>query len=503
MIYDLNSTKKEYFDDKVYDICIIGGGVAGITLAKYLNEGMRIILLEAGGSDFTVASQDCYKGENSGFPYYDLDGCRARYLGGTSNWWGGYCHELSEADFEKKPNIPKSGWPICKRDLDLYRDESRKILDLDKTTNNLPLFKPYLGMKTETFQTSDFEFSPPTNFRIKFETTLKSKKNLECFINANVTDLTLSSALDHANSVEITNYNFDKYTVRAKRFVLAAGGIENARLLLNFNKQQKKGIGNEHGLVGSYFSDHPHCVAGQFILEDRPKKAIMQLGINKNGNLNFTIGTTSTFERSAPYPATTLLLGLNSNLFTKNHGGFKEKIRNIVCSSSTLKGMADWYAEKEIACLDDGTLHIEADQFPNSSSMVSLSNKSDAFGLRRVNLKWHFTEQDVIGAKHTVRLFAKTFAQEGIGRIKLDEWVLSDAKTFPQKLSGGEHHMGTTRMAANQKEGVVDSNLKVFGLDNLYIAGSSVFPTYGKVNPTFSIVQLTLRLAHHLNGSTV
>ena len=355
-------------------------------------------------------------------------------------------------------------------------------------------------MDNTNFTALKFHFSfPPTNFRTKYENSLKNRNNIHCFINANVTDLHLVSSLDTAKSVEVTNYNHETFIVHAKIFVFAAGGIENARLLLNFNKQQKEGIGNAAGLLGKYFSDHPHGVIGQFILEDLQKKKIEQLNINKNSNLLFPIVTRGSYEKKSASPPMTILLGLNPNLFSENHGGFKEKVRSIICSTSWTKELADWYTEKNIACLEDGTIHIETDQSPNEHSMITLSDEKDAFGLKRVNLHWDFTEQDIIKIKHNIRLFAETFARENIGRIKLEEWVLSKDAIFPKSISGGEHHMGTTRMAKSRKFGVVDKNLRVFGMRNLYIGGSSVFPTYGKVNPTFTIVQLTLRLAEHLN----
>lgn len=502
MFYDLNKTDRNFFFDKSYDVCIIGGGVVGITLAEYLKEEARVVLLEAGDVNITTISQNCYKGNNTGFPYYNLENCRARYLGGSSNWWGGFCHELSVEDFEEKPGIPLSGWPISKEDLDPYREESFKILDIKTENNdekNFDLLKPHLNINTNEFKAIKFHYSPPTNFKEKYEDTLKNKRNLDCFINANVTDLHLNTSLDSAKSIEVKNYNYDTFTVHAKIFIMATGGIENARLLLNFNTQQKAGIGNAEGLVGKCFSDHPHGLVGQFILEDRHKRAIKRLNIEKNTTLLFPIATTGHYEKKSVFPATTILLDLNPKLVAENGEGFKEKIRNIICSISWTKDLAEWYAEKEIACLEDGMIHIETDQRPNTNSSISLSNEKDYFGLRRVELKWAFTARDVIGIKQNIKLFAEVFAKNNIGRVKLEKWVLEEGSSFPSSIAGGKHHMGTTRMAKSKEFGVVDQNLKVFGIDNLFLGGSSVFPTYGKVNPTFTIVQMTLRLVDHIH----
>jgi choline dehydrogenase-like flavoprotein len=147
-------------------------------------------------------------------------------------------------------------------------------------------------------------------------------------------------------------------------------------------------------------------------------------------------------------------------------------------------------------------LTTRQEQAPNPDSRVTLSTEKDALGLPRARLDWQLTELD----KRTMRTFYQVLGREmgrtGTGRVQIRDWLLSDDRTWPSFVSGGWHHMGTTRMSGDPKQGVVDANSRVHGLANLYIGGASVFPTAGAVNPTLTLVAMSLRLADHLKAST-
>ena len=175
---------------------------------------------------------------------------------------------------------------------------------------------------------------------------------------------------------------------------------------------------------------------------------------------------------------------------------FKEKLRDVICST-------DWSLNMlKDRCHYDGDFRISAEQIPNPESRIIIGSEVDKLGLKRAVLSWKFQEIDKSTFREATMHFAKLFVERNLGRVKIDDWVFSsDAKFpgFPQEV-GGNHHMGTTRMGATSSEGVVDRNQKVFGINNLYVAGSSVFTTVGYVNPTFSIIQTSLRLADHINA---
>jgi len=517
MIYNINDVDLDHFDKKKYDFCIVGAGFAGITLALNLDKKYKVLLLEAGDYEYSTESQDIFKGKVVGHDYWRLEDSRIRCFGGSSSVWGRWAIPYEERDFEEKPYAKLSGWPIKKKDLDPYLEQTNDIFEMSKA------FKPYSNAKgwddVLKKPNEDFEgfyiTETPIDFKEKFGPQIKNSKNIDCYLNANLTDMTLSE--DHSSivGVEVKDYDKKTYYPKAKTYVLATGGLENARLLLSFNKQAKNGIGNKTDLVGRHFCDHPQFQAGTFILEDKIKEAFKTkeyhsehkflrptdklMKNNKILNFGIRIETEKFLSKS-----------VKDKTFYRS---FKDNIRGLVCESEWLtrlfvkyyKDGSRLYCEtKDIEKkVRDGRIVYNGEQIPNPKSRITLDkNDVDMFGMKRLVLDWNFSQIDLKSAREGVLSFAKVFAEKNIGRVQVDDWILSDKIDFPTIEHGrpGPHHICTTRMGDTPKEGVVDRNCKVFRIDNFYIAGSSVFSTTGEVNPTFTIVQMTLRLADHLNA---
>lgn len=512
MIFNLNETTASHFLEETYDVCIIGAGFAGITLALNLDKNLKVLLLEGGDYDFTVESQDIYKGKIIGHDYWRLEDSRARCFGGTSNIWGRWMVPLEDRDFEKKPYAKLSGWPITKKDLDPYLKQTNDMFEMSKAYKPISNTSEWdLALKNPN---KDFEgfYIPisPVDFKEKFGSEIKKRKNIFCYLNANLTDMTLIDDLSSLKEIEVRNYKDEIYKVSANRFVLATGGIENARLLLSFNKQCKQGIGNNNDLVGRYFNDHPQFKVGTFILENNIIKAMQSDEYHSEHKF---LRPSNLFMKE--HSVLNFGIRIETSNFLKEHANpniFKSKLRKIVCQSEWLTNMlvtyykdgSRLYCEKpDISKIDDGLLVCNSEQVLNPLSRVILDKEVDKFGMRRSALNWQLTELDKSTVRKGIMAFAKMFASEKLGRVKIDKWVLDENDKFPSMDYGrvGPHHMCTTRMSNTPKEGVVDSNQKVFDIDNLYIAGTSVFSTGGEVNPNFSMVQMTLRLAEHLNIS--
>lgn len=499
MIIDLEQAERPLLDG-TYDVCISGAGVAGIVLAVHLaDSGRRVLLLEGGGLEYSDESQDLYKGDIVGREYFNLDATRLRFLGGTSNHWGGRCRPLDSSDFLDRPAISGIGWPIGRTDLDPYLKRAIAILEIEDFPDDRILPGSNERLKEITFRSSDVRFQD------KYLDYLESSDLVTLLINANLIDISLDTERGEVSSYQFRSYRREKpFAANAHTYVLAMGGIENARALLTANRQRPKGLGNEHDLVGRYFMDHPHFDIGYYIFDS-------------SGDLG------ETTRNWAPTPSLLSAEGIaNCGLriiparSTKDEilATAKSSLRSIICDSQiatelTRKFRPSFSCRKksrgklaELPFDNAGRFQVASEPVPNRNSRVLLTKETDRFGQPRVALDWQLSPLD----KRTIRtcglVVGEYFAEQGLGRIKLDDWVLSDSADFPGFGGGqevaGHHHVGTTRIGATAADGVVDGDCRVFGIRNLYVAGSSVFRTAGHVNPTMTIVQLALRLGEKL-----
>jgi len=508
MIADLNETDGDPFRDKVFDVCICGAGVAGITLALRLSRHLSVLLLEAGGKEYSERSQEVYGGRSVGRDYFDLRATRLRYLGGSSNHWSGWCRPLDPVDFRQKWYAAFTGWPIRIEDLTQYLAEARDVLDIHaqespEVDDSFRIISTEIS-RAGDFRSIEFEWStPPARIGEKFLPRLDSAQNVICYLNANVVDIHLMDNKATVDRVEVHNYSGNAFHADVRCLVLAAGGIENPRILLNSHTQAEKGIGNQHDNVGRFFSEHPHHVVGEFIVADDVRERLPRHWRRWFDAYEFFSPT----ERCM-YENEILNIGLRLQHYTREPGTFKERLKRIICYSELAESAYEGLSQEEIPCLDrrhvEGVLRCASEQAPNPSSRVRLDSDIDRFGNRKVAIDWQLSEMD----KRTIRVatfrFGETLANLNLGRLRVVDWLLTgdDDLNLPglgQDELAGNHHLCTTRMANAPRDGVVDSHQRVFDTDNLYIVGSSVFPTGGHSNPTLTIVQMTLRLADHLN----
>ena len=473
-----------------YDVCIAGAGIAGITLAVLL-EKKRVLLLEAGGKNFSEISQSLYKGQIIGHEYFDLDTARLRFLGGTSNHWAGWCRYLDPHDFERRSHIEGSGWPIDFEDVDAYLPVALKILEIDPFASNRVL-EGSDGM----FEEFDLRVNA-INFKDKYTDLLDKSDKIDVLLNANVVDIILNTENGRVATFDVRGYSGKSLQVNADNFVLAMGGIENARALLNANKQLPSGIGNENDLVGRYFMEHLVFTLGYYTVDSTSTN----IGTDER---EFIAPSPAFQERSQIANCGLRLLKVVAAAKEQGLlGSVKSLSKETICESAILIDLLRsirWFR-----CPPPfdraGLVRAASEQVPNPHSRVLLNQEIDLFGLRQVSLDWRLTPLDKETLRESMLGLAEFFATQNIGRVKIDPWLLDKDVGFPPKEAdelAGYHHMGTTRMARSQKEGVVDENCRVFDVANLFIAGSSVFSTGGHANPTLPIVQLTARLADHL-----
>jgi choline dehydrogenase-like flavoprotein len=485
MIVDIEKDGASALTGRTFDVCIAGAGPAGITLARRLaGKGISVALLEGGGLDLDSQSQDLYQGDIVGRDYFPLDVARLRYYGGTSNHWGGWSRPLDHRDFEVNPLNPMSGWPISRKDLDPYAEETASILEL-----NVPPDAPldvFEGAPTP-FKPIYFRFSPPVRFGPKYQAEIAASDRITLALNANLVDLKLDPAGSAATEATARGYaNSKPFAVRARYFVIAFGGLENPRFLLNASSQRTAGIGNENDLVGRYFLEHLHVPIGPMVLRKPTPNMLVYTPTREMmasaGVLNFGLRLTPIFP---PAP--------DSDDAKKIDPACNDPMTDLVAAEM---------AGNPIRCPNrGGEAFLVAEQALNPESRVLLGSDVDSFGLRRTALKWTLSDIDFHTVRTAAMQLASLMAERDVGRMKLKDWLLAndpDPDVSLDDLQGGNHHMGTTRMSSDPKTGVVDQNCRIHSVANLYVGGSSVFATAGHANPTFTIVQLALRLGDHL-----
>ena len=513
------------------EICIIGAGAAGISLALELDKlGHKAILLESGGFDYDADNQAMNKGTSIGQKYFPIEACRLRFFGGTTMHWTGQCAPLDDIDFEEREWVENSGWPINKKDLDPYYKEAHKLLDLQEYEYNPEYWEDKIGHKFIQFdediaKTKVFQKSAPTRFGTKYKEQIVKSKNITLLKDANLTQINLSEYGKSVEEITIRTIEGKTHKLKAKVFIMACGALQNVRHLLNSNNVINKGIGNENDLVGRYFMDQPHIDSAAMVLLSQ-----VQMSFYYDHSLNtkaFGMFTTAdTIQRRQK------LQNYSARIVSKSEAGAPaysndnskgfleqwEKLDKRVEQMNKLRSiLGDWHVDKIIAKLvvkkkearfqEVGKLetvqyefNTRAEQAPNRDSRVDLADTKDVLGIPHVRLNWQLSESDKISIFKSNVLLGTALGEAGIGRLKVDDWLLKDKIEWPKLLAGGWHHLGVTRMHNDPLKGVVDKNCKVHSVNNLFIGGSAVFSTSGVANPTLTIVALSLRLANHLDS---
>ena len=512
------------------DLCIIGAGIAGIAIARrFLATGKTVVLLESGGVDHEPEPQRLAEGDNVGFDYYPLVDSRLRMFGGTTAIWGGRVALLDEIDFQRRDWVPHSGWPMSREQIDPWYERARAGLDLPllplaerlfrKMIPNAPDFAP------EVIRVAYWQFDRMVGrMGVGNCRDLWESDNVHVLTHATVTRIQADPCGRSIASVRIAETGGRRATVKARHYVLAAGGIENARLLLASNDVQPHGLGNGNDLVGRYFMEHPHARGGRIRLK-RPWQQLTQLMLKRSFlgervapcfrpgerlqlgrrilNTSFALGCRQHPSQRMQLPTRLYQAAKHRMAPTKGNRmlwqGLKRSTQWLQKHSDPLR---PWLLDR----LDRRGIYavVRAEQAPNPDSRVVLSTDRDALGVPKACLDWQLCDLD----KRSVRVMMEAFDSElrrlDIGHVELPDWLRDEGRPWQidSLISGhpigGYHHIGTTRMASEASEGVVDSNGKVFGLANLHVAGSSVFPTSGWANPTLTLLALSLRLGERL-----
>lgn len=534
------------------DICVIGAGAAGVTLAlELLDSGLSVTLLESGGLREEAETQALYDGEVADDKLHSPPiKYRQRRFGGSTTIWGGRCMPFDPIDFEARDFVADSGWPFAQDELAPWYVRAAELCETGHGSFRASeLFGPELRPMIKGFQGPRFEsdtlekFSCPTDFGARYGHKLRAARQLRVVLHANVTALRLDPASGRIDTVEAASLQRHRIRVRARHVVLATGGLETPRLLLGSNDAMPEGLGNTHGLVGRYYMCHLAGTIGElrfagprenvwhgYDVSDEGIYCRRRLALKPEVQRAERIGNfvarlhhpriSNPEHGNAILSALYLAKPLIPYEYGKRlHGGHQASFgewlhhaRNVALGPFDAVGFA-WHmlrdrklAERKFPSViihpkaSLYSLDFHAEQEPNRDSRVTLADAVDELGLRRLRVDWRYTPGDVRTVQRALELLTQDLRESNVGTLAYDPTEVEPEMTRYGAYGG--HHIGTARMHRDPRQGVVDADCRVHGVDNLYVAGSAVFPTSSQANPTFTIVALAARLAAHLRSQT-
>jgi choline dehydrogenase-like flavoprotein len=533
------------------DICIVGAGAAGITLALELaGTGLNVLLLESGGFEPEKETQRLYEGsvaeERLHSPPHRY---RERRFGGSTTIWGGRCVPFDEIDFETRDYMPHSGWPVNRDTVLPFYPRANQLCEAGEFEYSAQRafqreLKPMIdGFQSEHFTTDSMErFSCPTNFGARYEHRLRNAQNVRVVLHANLTTLAFHPNGEAVDSLTIRTLGGKSMKVSATHVILATGGLEVARLLLANRDKWTNGIGNEHDVVGRYYMCHIAGTLGTlkqngstdhvwhgYDVSDEGIYCRRRLALTPQTQRALHLGNfvgrlhhpriTDPAHRTAVLSSLQLAKGLISYEYGKRlHGEertalttWMRHIRNVLGGPHEVIGfghhmLRDRFlaARKFPSIIVKSTaghysLDFHAEQEPSAQSRVTLGQDRDELGIPRLLVDWRYTQGDIVTVRESVRLFAEDIARSGVGVFEYDP--ASIELEMSRYGAYGGHHLGTVRMGSDPRTSVVDADCRIHGLKNLHVAGGAVFPTSSQANPTLTIVALSVRLAGRLRAS--
>jgi choline dehydrogenase-like flavoprotein len=522
VIHDLlNDTPPASFipDGLIPDVCIVGAGAAGITLAvEFARKGKKVLLLEGGGALREDSSQALYDSEIAGLPHRGIHTGRIRVKGGTTVRWGGQILELDAHDFTPRAGVPQSGWPFPKTELTQFYERALHLEGLARVERSDEAVWRDLGLPFTQFDDLDAYLSrwcPEPNFARLHNQTLTTDPNIHLWLHASAIELLTEKTTeqDSATGLRCRTLTGVETVFRARHYIFCLGGIESSRFFL---QPRPGGLPwNRSGLLGHHFQDHIDCNAARIHPHNLrqfhelfdpiiahgfkylPKMRLLPHLQAQHGILN--IGSTMSFEDTgkvrmqAKHTIRNILRGRFREVTTDNLRHTTKHIPMLAHQVWRYKVRRRAYAPPEVRIF----LRIHCEQEPTSCSSITLTDQRDPLGLLRIRFDWQISERELESIRQYVLIAQHSLA--GVARMIPDEDLMSGSPNFLARCDDSNHHMGGMRMSTSDATGVVDTNLRLYGLTNTYICSSAVFPCSGFSNPTHTVLALALRLSDHLD----
>lgn len=522
---------KDGLPETGYDLIIIGAGPAGLTLAQELGDtGLRIALLESGGEVYDDGAQSLNQGRIEGHDSYDLDTSRLRFLGGTSNHWGGQCTPFDRIDFERAPP-GFSGWPMTYDEMVPFWQRAHRYCDLGAyqyDARALGPDDPQFWQLTDdrTIEPVVLRQSPPTRFGEKYSASLADSRTIHAWLWTNaVTVSTMPGA--ERETVETRTLDGTERRFQARAVVMAAGAIESTRLVLWSNAKNATQAGSAGTLLGRCYMDHLAGGIGTLHFDRHMPEQVQWTPIDTFADegvpLHFGLHVKEDVQRDLEltniiFHALPIADSREKRLRRKRSRDAVDSLANLVKwtigrEMSARFRPADAYCEMTMNADDfvvdtvdrvlgpkgakQALIRFEAEERPGRTNGVDLHPaERDALGVPRPILTWKPSDDDLEAVRLSALQLGRAFGEMEIGRLELDT---KENMPFRDVVTAW-HQLGTMRMATSPTAGVTDQNCKVYGAGELYVAGGATFPTGGRANPTLTIVALAIRLGDHLKG---
>ena len=535
------------------DIAVVGAGPAGIVLALELAKaGHEVALLESGRLQFDEAIQnlgdaDCFDPEF----HIPMSECTRRQIGGTSTIWGGRCVPFDPIDFTRRDYISSSNWSVTYEELETYFQPACDYFlcgESEFNLNNIAHIEQKSivpGLPDEEVLTSTLErWSLPTNFGKEYLPQLKKSERIKLFYGLTCTEIVTNETGVKVETLEAKTLNGKKIDIQCQKYILAGGALNNTRLLLASDRYHPGGIGNHSGLLGKFYMGHlsgniaiahfttppqdtvfgfdrdsdqtylrrRFSFAPEFQQEQKLSNIVAWLGAPEFGDFSHQNGILSSAYIALNLPVLKHRLGASTAIrraaIGKDKGIYYPHIINIIKDVGKIAsfipnfGYGRFLARRKIPALfvysaaNEYPLHYYGEQIPNPDSTVSLSNKTDKLGMRRLNIDLRVSDRDIENVVKAHHLWDRHLRKHDCGFLR---YVTNDLEARVWQLAGdGCHQVGTTRMSEHKNDGVVGTNCNIHGFDDLFVASSSTFVTSGQANSTFMVVAFALRLADYL-----
>jgi choline dehydrogenase-like flavoprotein len=510
------------------DVCIVGSGPAGLTIALELEgSGLDVLVVESGAFELDPDLQDLYDVEMTG-ELFGAEGSpvpvsttRLRHFGGTSNHWAGYCRPLRRVDLEPRPELGRPGWPITYEELARHYDRALEILEIGPHRYDVRYWNDHGGLgpvlvDDDVVESVVYQLSP-TYFGSRYRPEMEQAADVRVALHANLVGIVPAETGRTVERLELATMTGRSVTAVAGRYVIATGGIETPRLLLA-SARDRGGIGNDRDLVGRGFCEHGQNTLGIAVVS----RTVEELRAYGRTTLPSPVGRGPEGE-----------ITVQAALVLSDDTVRREEILGVEAQlymlpvddprPATVSGPSLGDAGQLLRTFDGAApstmvgFSVTAEQAPHPESRVTLTDEADELGMPRAALNWVVSDDDRRSILRGLEIFGARLGAAGAGRLQvtpgslqpsgepgvLARFAIDPSASDPAgfHLAHSNHHCCTVPMSADPSGGVCDPDLRVWGFEDLYLAGSGVFPTAGVTSPTINIVALSVRLAQHLRAS--